>query len=634
MKMTRELAGQPLAHAIGYELSEDNDFSVEKAISHVARKANFKSRGEGAFVKMGWWSRVKGRIEGSNADGRYHRAAYESSQRLSVSLCAEEHKARTQAAPVDTLRQSNRIKSRFFTQDNLRFRPEYTNKEYGLCPGDKRTVRCAAWARRLNGLTELGAAPTGLLLKIGKILFSPHASDKAGRNQGRVFLTLPCIAYMVSGVSSLLFALPGKKIFEKVKDAIREDIIALAGCFSAVAAMTSLASLISAAVGTMSAVKADLSDVVMNRLGAERDKHFNRLFLLLKNAENKAGAEALLAKALNKKISAAYRNESGVPVLLERLLQAFKSGGSKADVIESMKTVVGSYSTEQSIHGDTPNVFLSEGADKHELLKRENHCVALTNLIEHVSINPDPQEIYKDARHGVEDAVSSVRQRAMKAAGWAAGCVGWKGLKQTLNANASDQAAAAYLSKRSDPLNTRARRFSTENMIENRHQYGPLTRALIGTAEVLRLVNHSVLLSMNYQLTRPVAWLNGRFMEGVLSQPNSRTASFSVGRFVSSCAWATMEALLFVSLAGGKGIGLEGPEVAVKRPFPWAKINAGPVTMSIGVTSTAAQMFLLALPITAILLVAKATARLEGWAGDVVKPLPKAQEGREMLQWC
>ena len=624
---------QPCTDAAGFDQTEDQNFSVDKVISHVARKGNFKSRGGGNYVKAGWWTKVKKWIEGSNADSRYHRAAYESAQRLSVSLCAEEHKASAQNHSLDNLGQSKRLKNRFFTQDNLRFRPEYANEEYGLSSADKRATRCATWARRLNGLTELGAAPTGMLLKIGKNFLTPHANDKAGRNQFRVFMALPAIAYLVSGISSLIFSEPSKKIFSKVKETIREDVIALAGCFSVIAAITSLGSLIATAIGTMSAAKTDLTDNVMSRLSGDRDRHFNRLFLLLSEANGKPGAKALLSKALAGKIPASYRNESGVPVLLERLLDVVEGGGPKRDVIIKMKRVVGGYSTEKSIHGDRPGAFLCDRNDSRELLRRENHCVALTNLIEHVAIDSDSQQIYKDARHHVEDAVLGARNGTLKAAAWVAGVTGCTRLKDKLNANASDQAGKNYSQARSDPLNVKSRRFSTENMIDNRHQYGPVTRALIGTAEVLRLLNHSILLSMNFQVTRPIAWLTGRLTEGVLAQPNSRTTSFSVGRFFASCAWATIDALLLVSLAAGKGVGLEGKDLPVRHPFPWFKASVGPIKMAIGVTSTAAQMLLLATPIAVILGVTKLVARMEGWAGDVSKPLPNPRTGREVLQW-
>ncbi len=632
--MNTDLVKQPpFLDSAGFDHVADQNFSVDKAISHVARKANFKSRGRGNYVKAGWWTKVKKWIEGSNADARYHRAAYESGQRLSVSLCAEEYRSKKSNASSDALGQSQRIKDRFYTQDNLRFRPEYEQEEYGLSVKDRRAVRCAKWARRLNGLTELGAAPTGMLLKIGRNFLSPHATDKAGRNQLRVFLSLPIISYVVSGVSNVIFNKPFTKVFSKVKESIRTDVIALSGCFSAVAALTSFGSLISTAIGTLSAAKDDLTNVVMQRLNGDRDRHFNRLFLLLSDANGKPGAKALLTKALVKKIPPSYCGESGVPVLLERLLDVVNSGESRQDKIIKMKEVVGSYSTERSVHGDCPGAFLCDRNDSRELLRRENHCVALTNLIEHVAIDSDPQDVYKDARHHVEDAVLNARNKTLKGVARFAGAIGCARIKDKLNANASDEAGKNYLAARSDPLNTKSRRFSTENMIDNRHQYGPLTRALIGTAEVLRLVNHSILLSFNFQVTRPIAWISGKLMEGVFVQPNSRTTSFSIGRFLASSAWSIVDAIFLVSLAGGNGVGFGGPEASSKLKFPLAKIKVGAIEMGISVISTAAQMFLLAAPTIIILGLAKLTARMEGWAGDVGKPLPHPRSGREVLQW-
>ena len=74
-----------------YSPATDN-FSLPNCRAHTIRKANYKSLGNGQLVRTGWQSRLRAWVEGNNADQRYHRAAYESSQRVSAALFSEHYK--------------------------------------------------------------------------------------------------------------------------------------------------------------------------------------------------------------------------------------------------------------------------------------------------------------------------------------------------------------------------------------------------------------------------------------------------------------------------------------------------------------------------------------------------------------
>ncbi len=128
-------------------------------------------------------------------------------------------------------------------------------------------------------------------------------------------------------------------------------------------------------------------------------------------------------------------------------------------------------------------------------------------------------------------------------------------------------------------------RYSAENMLNNAHQYGPLTRGLARFSEGLRVFNHGVLLSLNYQLTRPIAKLAGYITEAALKRPNSRVTSFSIGRAIASSIWAAVDAFWILSLAAGNGVAFGGPEAGTKLKFP-LNIPLGSFSWEISINST------------------------------------------------
>jgi len=269
-------------------------------------------------------------------------------------------------------------------------------------------------------------------------------------------------------------------------------------------------------------------------------------------------------------------------------------------------------------------------AQKSELLTRENHVIALLNLVEHSRIDCGQEDSandgFKDMRHRIEGAVSRGRDATMKNSKYAAKFLKWT--------NSSGQPDGKPSRAELEKLACNSKRFagSADRILANPHQYGPLTRNLAKAADALRIFNHSVTLSFNYQLTRPIAWLAGRVTEGMFNQPNCRNASFSIGRFVASSAWACLDAIFFISLAGGNGVGFNGTEYPIKHKLP-IKVDMGRVTIPISVVSTAAQMVLVGVPALLLMGAAKLALQAEGWKGDIARN-PKSYEGRNaMLEW-
>lgn len=614
---------------------DDKNFSLTKCVNHTVRKAGYKQVGNGLFVRTGWMTRTRTVLEGNNADARYHRAAYESSQRVTAAVIAEKYRAGCHdlfdGNAVD-LSDNHRVKSRFYCQDNLRFNPQFSNPRSGLSSGDQRAIKLSRWAHHANGVTELGAAPTGLMLKISKNLFTPNRDDKAMGSQLRVLAALPIVAGMVALLGRGVFIEGTGRALKWVGESIRKDILALVGSFSAVSAFSALVSLAFGVSSRFTASRSRLSPALMSTIQTNHDKHIHRLCLLLNDVKDKQGGVMLITKALNKKIPACYRDTDGVPKLLNRLLQDVRQHGLAGAARQKMQRTIGAYLTEKDC-GRSGSGFLDSKADKAELLARENHFVALTNLIEHTAIHADPNENFKDVRHHIERGAEYMREKGLKGSGSILNVLGCaKGAKKLNYLSSKDYLDRREKDKRNSAMACRMR-YSADNILNNAHQYGPLTRALARFSEGLRVFNHAVLLSLNYQLTRPIAWLAGRVAENAFSIPNSRVTSFSIGRAIASSMWAVVDAFLLISLAGGNGVAFGGTDLPTKVTFP-LKIPLGGISLGISIVSTAAQMLLIAIPAGILMGLAKGACHLEGWNGNTVRPLERQGSRRNPMRWA
>lgn len=626
----------PLRQLDSYCSSKDKDFSLQSSISHTARKAGYKSLGNGQFVRTGTSSRIRTLLEGNNADARYHRAAYESSQRLTAVLIAEKHRAGGAGLPdteAPDFSDNSRIKSRFFRQDNLRFNPEFCDPENGLSRADRAAVRlsrCAQWA---NGVTELGAAPTGLMLRVSKNGFTPNRDDKAMGSQMRVLASLPIVAGAVSLLGFGAFTKGVGWVLRAVDESNKAGLLAMVGSFSAVSAVSSLVSLAFGATSSIVAARSKLSPAIMNLLQFNKDKHIHRLYVLLNDAKNKPGGVALIAKALEGKIPENYRGADQSPHLLSRLLQdVSQHPGEKAAKVAMQKTI-GSYLSERDSLGQSPNNFLELKTNKAELLARENHFVALTNLIEHAAIHSDPHRDFKDVRHFVETGAEKLRKFVLNRSGNVMNVLGFTQSGERVKYLASKPFLKQRELDKLNPALASTMRFCADNILNNSHQYGPVTRSLANMSEGLRVFNHAVLLSFNYQLTRPIAWLAGRVTEKAFSIPNSRVTSFSIGRFFSSAIWAVADAYVILSLAGGNGIAYQGPDRPPNITFPLG-IPFGGITLGISIVSTAAQMLLVAVPAAILMGAAQGACYLEGWNGNVARSPEPQGSRRNPLSWA
>lgn len=599
----------------------ESHLPMDKVSSHVLRKAGFKEVLPGQAVRLSFSAKLRMWVEGNAADDRYHRAAYEASQRISAVSMAEQyrHAHRRDPTPFDP-RQSKLIQQRFVRQDNLRFNPELAGKDQKLSALSRAGVRLARVAHWANGVTELGAAPTGMLLKISRILTMPKRDERSMGSQLRALGFLGPIASLVA-LFSMAFSRGTAKMADGVADAIQSEIKNTIASFSAVAACSALASLAFSGMSALCTRKLQLKTEQLAKIDENTERYLDRLLDLLRKAETSPGFRKILGLALGKKIPAKYFSTTSPaePVLLTELLQTIQNK-TPEQAKQDISKILGAYMTHRDLHN--LNTFppaqglLDVQADKAECLQRENHVVALTNLIEHNRLHADAHPHYRDMRHWIEYGAT----------------LGRGGIEKMAEARrGSSKAPLSREDKLKDPKWSRDMQHAADRILKNSHQYGPMTVALARASEALRVFNHGVILSFNYQLTRPIAWLAGRLTEHVLKEPNSRTVSFSVGRFIASSIWAVVDAVFLISLAAGNGVGFGGPEAKAAVQFP-IKVPYYLVGNGISIISTAAHMVLVAVPAALLMGAAKLACRFEGWKGDrAVQIDDYLRKGRDVL---
>lgn len=616
---------------------DNQDFKLDRCVAHIVHKAGYKAVSNRILIKKSWTARVRQAIDGNVAADRYKRAYFDSQQRLSATILAEQYRLQpryTGSQPLvqADLTSSPLLRRRFWRQDNIRFDSALSEQGGVLHKRGRHAVRLSKWAQVANGVTELGAAPTGLLLKSSKIAFQPNIGENTTRSQLRVLLALGPIAALVSAISLAAGQKGVGQLSRLVASSIQADMRALIGSFSALSAFSSLISLGLSFFSAAVACKAPLSQKQVECIQKKKDAHLERLFVLIADVNNKPNAQALISKALKGKIPRSYRNEEGRPILIERLLNDVRSNPCQINAKREMAKTIGSYLTEKDFHGTGHRELLDLKLDKSELLERENHFVALTNLIEHARIEEKPSGDFKDLRHGIEGGVQNLRVLFLSRT---AGLMDTLGFQKTSKKfrSLTEEAHQEHCKRlETHPMFASHRRFSLAKMLEHSHQYGPVTVALARASEALRVFNHSIVLSLNYQLTRPFAWLSGRIMENLIQEPNSRSVSFSVGRLISSTVWAVVDSFLILSLAGGNGVGLNGPESPVKYTFP-LNIPIGLLVLPISVISTAAQMMLVAVPAAMLATSAKLACQIEGWQGNVARVADSYAGRKTMKAW-
>lgn len=626
----------PLARS-GSEKAEEkgvektSSFSMNGALAHIAEKADYKALGNGQYVKAGNYRKFSKWVTGNVADDRYHRQCYEGSQYVSAAVCAEEFRLNLENPGAHNqldIQKSDLVRNRFARQDNIRYRSKLTGEQYGLNKMGKFAVWTSRIAHWCNGITEVGAAPTGMLLKISRCLVNPKLNEKSGKGHLLVLGALVLVTAAVAAVSFGLFRMvvAEKGLMPFLGDMARNLALSLVGVvasFSAVALLGALGSLAFSGISAMAATGLKISPQIAAQIERDKNTHVDRLFELMQEIQKKPDLKALVADAMRgegfgEKIPQGYLNNAGQPKLLEMLVQATATAGSKEAGLAAIQKTLGRYMVLRDLEGgETQANALKPDADVVELLQREKHVIALTNLIEHTRIGTDERGAFKDIRHRCDKAAAHIKKGILeKRLAKLFDKVGMKSWAETMrNCNDEDWLNQRNVDKK-DPSKAQDMRFCADNILENPHQYGKWTVRLMRAAEAIRLFNSAVVLSFNYQLTRPFAWACSKFCEHVLHMPPCRCVAFSVGRAVSSGAWAALDSFLFISLAGGSGVGNAHPHGTLLEKNLPLQVPMAHGDLPISVISTGAHMLLLGCTAAPIMLLAMGAARVEGWKGN------------------
>lgn len=612
-------------------------FSLPKTSAHITRRANFKQIAPGFVAKKTVMNRIRTVIDGNTAAERYRRSAFEGSQRVTAAILSEQYRADV-SSPDDTveldLSNNEHVRNRFWRQDNIRFnRAVRTEAENGtLSKRGRWAMRLSRWAHHANGVTELGAAPTGMTQKCIKILSNPKFDDKTARGHLRIFGSLIAVFGIVMLTGKFLTETLGR-IGTRASPSLQQDAMLLSASFSTIAATASLFALGLGGGSAIAAAKAPLGKGFVDSIQANKGKHIERLYLLLNDVKNKPTAQTLLMKAMKRGVGKDYRRSDKTPILLDRLMLDVKTADSRTVAIQAMEKTIGSYLTEVDPTGATYGELLDPKTGKSELLRRENHLLALTNLIEHSAIDGTKDPILRDTRNSIERGFEKLHEGAPEKRLFSRVLkfVGANKMAERAALKASPEYLQMKEAQRKNPLFAHKYYRSAQNILDKSHQYGPVTVYLTRAAEFCRVINHSILLSLNYQLTRPIAWLSGRIAEGAMKIPNSRCTSFSIGRFFSSATWAVVEVLVFLSLARGDGIGFNGREADTAVKFP-LQIPLASVSIPVSVISTAAQMLVMAVPALIFVGAAKIALQIEGWKGNVERSTQGLHKRRQVME--
>lgn len=275
---------------------------------------------------------------------------------------------------------------------------------------------------------------------------------------------------------------------------------------------------------------------------------------------------------------------------------------------------------------------------KQELMRREKEFATLAGFVEHADVEPKSlnEELVKaaeekqekpqthgsyrrDARVFTEDFAKSVNRKILRGLSYPA-----KGIDKAFRTNDAlsnkfrNWASKEYGKPPKDPSETMARahldKYKTDYISAHLHQYGPITRSLMLASDMIHSVNYNYVLAVNAQTSRLFNKLAQWGQDKALGQHSSRTMCGALGRFwggatVTLVSFFGISALAGLTAGGGSSDGFQNMSEAGSAKLSWL------------VTGT--LMSLIGIPAFALGLMAKGAARIEGWKGDIEKPLPR-----------
>lgn len=592
---------------------------------HVMRKANVVRINDRQVASESWSGWFKRMIEGDTANQRYRRAAHESSQRVSAARIAQARRAEIEGRQID-LHDDPLVKQRFYSQDNLRTNSHYSRVEYGQSLRNRVALGFSRMANIANGGAEIGAAPTGALVRGLRIFTHQKVNEARAKSQLRLLVNLPFVGAAVTGLS-LGMTMIRKGPFLAATSAAHAEFLrnskamaaltynSLALNWNALCAAASAVSLVSSLASKLTIKHERLSPALQKITEVNQDKQIHRLHILIREASKSDSGRAIVARAMGKKVNSGMKEfnpDLGIqePKLLKDLIQSCKGVIHKDKACAQIKRVLGDYMCKADPR-DENSPLIDPVKHKRFYLRRERHVLGLLNLVEHARLDTHPSHPnFKDLRLHFDAGVEGGRKLVGKTLGKATGKKG------------PERWGSGELSERSEAVGKkpadRARVVGTlPHILKNHHQYSRATVYTARLAEGGRVLTTGILMSLNYLGARPVAFGFSKLTEAVTASPRSRMASFSVGRVVSSAAWAVIDNFFLVPLIQGVGLfGKEAVAATGNKFLPW-QVPGMTKGMALTATSTALQMFVTTAASLGLNLVAMGLAKNGGWHGDI-----------------
>jgi hypothetical protein len=585
-----------------------NTADSEKISNRVASKAGYKRLSGNAFVKK---SKAERFSEWSGRARIAHYSAqayYESGHLLTAAILRESFNQSPESAWAN-FSKNKAIQQKIQRQDYLYHRRH-------MLIGRNRTANFTTrLTRGLSGLCEL-FAPIGVgYIAIRNILFqavhSKGTIDKAGIIGGAFLIGMAVCAIFDATRSTLKMAIQHNPVLK--------NTLGLMLSFSAAASISALFAFGFGLLNKTLIGKIDPTSEQQEYIQFQMNQTLNRINILLLDCKKKPELLKLLNKALETKIARQYREEkTGTPLLIRQWIDALNHSGNISN-IETAKTIVGQY---LCVEQKSPH-------PEFEKFVKEKHFAALANLVEHLDTEPPqlPKELQKqcsqkfalrqqrsDAKEFTDEFSKKLNQYIMiglkKPANAFANKFGiGKSLAEGITRRASDNYLALKIEKRCSPSYAHLNKYRSVYISTHMHQYGPITRSLMTISNTIHELNYNYLLCAGPQLSRLFTRLNMTIQDRLLDQHSSKTLSFALGRFLG---YATLACITYATLS---------------TIFDFAHTTlAGHIGQAtFGWITTGTLMAILGIPALAFDLLARGTAVLEGWKGDIEPPIPTNQ---------
>ena len=595
-----------------------NASQIQAGKLNVARKAGKKHIQGNTYKDRTWPNKIKDFISASRAASVMAKAHFESKQYSQAAILRKDTIAEQRSLELgreltdreydDLVWDSNGVQNRTTREDHVRYNSEFYSAKNGATKQNVKAHKISRVAHGLHGVTEMFSAPTGFTSIAVRNGVTAKPDDKSNKNRWFMtgilgFVGLASI-YLISIVKT-----GAKAHHDIVENSFSDRCLDLMLSFPMVSSFFGLASTIGGVASQVAVQKQKMGLGQKESIQKDLTTNLNELLVHLKSVKGnpeavKIFAEAMQGRHIIGKIKSNSLDAHKIPILLNDALEAVDLNRSDAQNLVSLKRAIGSYlQVENKPENGTAWQRYSYAK---KVTEKESHYVALISTIDHAETRTSPDHLV-DARRWVENkGMPYLHRKTLTGLG---ACVskletpfGTK-FGETLKKWGSVEYQKKQDAKMADPKRASKNRFKGEYMAKHIHQYGPLTRALILTAEALRIFNMHIVLSSNANLSRVFNNATSSLYSAVATGPASRSMGQSVGRCLGGLALA----LIFgAAIPSGSGdVNINGTDI--KYNFK-----------NIGLL-----MFAVSVPTILVMCLAQAAARIEGWQGDIAKQIPQ-----------